>query len=81
MKDPGGDLKKIRYFMVTSMVNAESLRVMKRALSMDDPGRLRWPGMDFSMDSDGGKALLGKSGCFYSSSLLLAMGMRIANIL
>ncbi|KAF2675742.1 hypothetical protein K458DRAFT_492907 [Lentithecium fluviatile CBS 122367] len=57
MKDPGGgDLQNIRHFMATNTVNAETNRLIRRA--MKELGK-RWPGEEFSMDTDEGKALLG----------------------
>jgi hypothetical protein len=55
-------VQDIRYLFVTMIINPETNRHVKRALSSLDPPREEadgWPGHDFGMDTEAGKALLG----------------------
>jgi hypothetical protein len=56
------DLKNIKYFLVTMIINTETNQHVKRALQGLNPPKDEangWPGAKFDVDSDAGKALLG----------------------
>ena len=56
------NFQNIRYLFVMLIVNPETTRHIERALGTLSPPKEdpeRWPGHDFSMDTDAGKALLG----------------------
>lgn len=56
------DLKNIKYFLVTMIINTETNQHVKQALQNLDPPKNEangWPGAEFDMDNDAGKALLG----------------------
>ncbi|KAF1851007.1 uncharacterized protein K460DRAFT_382536 [Cucurbitaria berberidis CBS 394.84] len=58
----GGDVTNIKYFFVTIIINRETNKHIRRVLSTLTPPQDEthsWPGHEFSMDSDAGKALLG----------------------
>lgn len=60
--NPGTDLKNIKYFFTTMIINTETNRHIKRALQTLTPpieDAIGWPGHEFSMDTEAGKALLG----------------------
>jgi hypothetical protein len=60
--DGGEGLNNVRYMFVTMIINKETNQHVKRALSTLSPPKEEvegWPGHEFSMDSDAGKALLG----------------------
>jgi hypothetical protein len=55
-------LQNIRYFFVTMIINKETNQHIKRALGTLNPPKEDvegWPGHEFDMESDAGKALLG----------------------
>jgi hypothetical protein len=55
-------LQNIRYLFVTMIINKETNQHVQRALSTLDPPKRDaevWPGHEFSMETDAGKALLG----------------------
>ncbi|OAL51078.1 hypothetical protein IQ07DRAFT_586641 [Pyrenochaeta sp. DS3sAY3a] len=57
-----GDLTNIKYFFVTLIINTETNKHVRRALaSLEVPKEEigYWPGTEFSMDTEAGKALLG----------------------
>jgi hypothetical protein len=57
-----GNIQNIRYFFVTTIINTETNRHVRRALETLTPPKTEtegWPGVDFDMDTDAGKALLG----------------------
>jgi hypothetical protein len=57
-----GNIQNIKYFFVTTIINTESNRHIREALKTLTPPRTEaelWPGSEFSMDTDAGKALLG----------------------
>ncbi|RAQ99818.1 vacuolar amino acid transporter 1 [Stemphylium lycopersici] len=59
---PSGGLENIKYLFVAMIINKEANQHVKRALSTLSPPREDvdgWPGHDFGMDTDAGKALLG----------------------
>ena len=56
------NIQNIRYFFVTMIINPETNRHIRRALKTLDPPREEvegWPGVDFDMESEAGRALLG----------------------
>ncbi|KAF2026646.1 hypothetical protein EK21DRAFT_115594 [Setomelanomma holmii] len=56
------DVKNIKYFFVTMIINTETNRHVKRALQSLQPAKDDfeiWPGTEFDMNTDVGKALLG----------------------
>lgn len=58
----GHDLENIKYLFVAMIINKETNQHVKRALGMLSPPKEEadgWPGHDFNMDTDAGKALLG----------------------
>ncbi|KAF1360597.1 hypothetical protein EJ07DRAFT_71559, partial [Lizonia empirigonia] len=59
---PGAGLRDVKHSFVNMNVNKETNQHVRRAMqslepSLDDP--VGWPGRDFEMDSDTGKALSG----------------------
>jgi hypothetical protein len=57
-----GDIQGIHYFVATMVINRETNQHIKKALSELTPPEedtKGWPGHEFGMDSDAGKALLG----------------------
>ncbi|KAL6707137.1 hypothetical protein ACN47E_004684 [Coniothyrium glycines] len=57
-----GNLQNVKYLMVTNILNASSRELVRDALSTLQPPQSEikvWPGHEFSMESKGGKALLG----------------------
>lgn len=59
---PAPNGKKIEKFMSVNIVNEDAEEIIKRALEQAEVDDVQgWPGTDFDMTSDGGKALLGKS--------------------
>lgn len=53
--------QKIEKFMSVNIVNEDAEEIIKRALAEVDADEVQgWPGIDFDMKTDGGKALLGK---------------------
>lgn len=59
---PANNIQGIKYFMATMVINRETNQHTKRALSELKPpeGDTKgWPGHEFSMDTNAGKALLG----------------------
>jgi hypothetical protein len=56
------NIQGIKYFFVTMIINPETNRHIRRALKALKPEKKEvegWPGFDFDMESDEGKALLG----------------------
>lgn len=57
---PAPDGQKIEMFMSVNIVNEDAEEIIKRALDTIDADEVRgWPGVDFDMATDAGKALLG----------------------
>jgi hypothetical protein len=59
---PVHNIMGIKYFMATMVINRETNQHIKKALSELTPPEEEtkgWPGHEFSMDTDAGKALLG----------------------
>lgn len=59
----GGDLKNIKYFFNCLIVNEETQALIRMAHEKMTPPRSapgKWPGTEFSMNSEQGLALLGK---------------------
>lgn len=59
---PGAELQNIKYFFVNMIVNTETNRHIRRALQTLDPPveeAVSWPGHEFGMETEAGKALLG----------------------
>jgi len=57
-----GNIQGIKYFMAAMVINKETNQYIRRILSELTPPEEEtktWPGHEFSMDSDAGKALLG----------------------
>jgi hypothetical protein len=57
-----GNSQDIKYFFVTMIINPETNRHIRRALKTLKPPKEEvegWPGVDFDMESDAGRALLG----------------------
>lgn len=63
-----GNLKEIKYLMVTQIMNASTRDLIRAAYETLSPPQSEtkvWPGIEFSMDTAGGQALLGMScNCF-----------------
>jgi hypothetical protein len=58
----GGNIQNIKYFFVTTIINTETNRHIRKALKTLTPPKQEtegWPGVAFGMDTDAGKALLG----------------------
>ncbi|XPS70486.1 Mitochondrial import inner membrane translocase subunit tim8 [Ascochyta lentis] len=59
---PGARVQGIKYFFVAMIINAETNRIVRRALLGLEPPREEvgaWPGHEFAMESEAGRALLG----------------------
>jgi hypothetical protein len=57
-----GNIQNIKYFFVTTIINTETNRHIRKALKTLTPPKTEadlWPGTDFDMETDAGKALLG----------------------
>jgi hypothetical protein len=57
-----GNIQNIKYFFVTTIINTETNRHIRKALKTLTPPKTEtegWPGVDFDMETDAGKALLG----------------------
>jgi hypothetical protein len=57
-----GNIQNIKYFFVTTIINTETNRHIRKALRTLTPPKTEadlWPGTDFDMETDAGKALLG----------------------
>jgi hypothetical protein len=57
-----GKIQNIKYFFVTTIINTETNRHIRKALKTLTPPKTEadlWPGTDFDMETDAGKALLG----------------------
>lgn len=55
------DSQKIEKFMSVNIVNEDAEEIIKRALETADVDEVQsWPGTDFDMTADAGKALLGE---------------------
>ena len=60
---PAPNGQKIEKFMSVNIVNEDAEEIIKRALENIDVDEVQeWPGTDFDMTTDSGKALLGKMG-------------------
>ncbi|USP75837.1 hypothetical protein yc1106_03111 [Curvularia clavata] len=58
----GQGLQNVKYLFVTMIINKETNQHVKRALGTLSPPKYEpdgWPGHDFNMDTDAGRALLG----------------------
>jgi hypothetical protein len=57
-----GNIQNIKYFFITTIINTETNRHIRQALKTLTPPKTEaelWPGTEFDMNTDAGKALLG----------------------
>lgn len=71
---PGADLRDVKYFFVNMIINKETNQHVRRAMKTLVPpldGPVGWPGHDFTMESEAGRALLGSPVGRWSGYLLM----------
>lgn len=55
------DVKNIKYFFMIGIINVATNALMATALKKENAALNAWPGVKISMETDQGKAMLGKS--------------------